>query len=279
MAAADPRDARASRRAADVLLSIVDQRLAAGALTVVDSTGSQADLLMLLRETAAKYDSAVTFVHVEATLEECLTRNASRHERVVPVEDVRLLMRGVEASLEQLSSEGVPVHSACGFLSRSGNGKKIFLAMPITENIGTDGFRTDKRRFYGDIHAALYFAGFQVASAAVSENYGEQTLTPAAFTRYDIDQIEAADCLVAATTTTPSSDIYFEIGLALGAGKPVGLLLPARGRTTAMMRGLSKLGVVKRGYFESDDAMGAAVLRMALSLVGSQRLESRRSHQ
>jgi hypothetical protein len=66
-----------------------------------------------------------------------------------------------------------------------------------------------------------------------------------------------------------SSDGYLEIGLALGARKPVLLLLPTRSRTTAMMRGLVKLGVVKRVHFERDDELPRAVLRIALSLIGS----------
>jgi hypothetical protein len=88
----------------------------------------------------------------------------------VPTEDVGHLVDCVQASLRHLKSEGVAVLSAQSLLRRWGAGKRIFLAMPVTENIGAAGFRLDKRRFYDQIHAAVQFGGFAVASATVSEN-------------------------------------------------------------------------------------------------------------
>lgn len=271
LAGADPWDRVASDRAFSLLTSVVDVRLGAGGFTVVDSTGARWDVLSALRELARRHDVPVTFIEVTATLDECLQRNGARVEGRVPEEDVADLVDRVQASLTRLTEEGLVVRQAQSLLRRWGSGKRIFLAMPVTENIGAAGFRADKRRFYDRIHAAVQFGGFAISSAAISENYGERTLPPSAFTAYDIDEIAAADCVIAATPTALSSDIYLEIGLALGAGKPVGLLLPTRGRTTAMMRGLAKLGVVKRVHFECDEDLPRDVLRMALSLIGSRR--------
>jgi nucleoside 2-deoxyribosyltransferase len=142
------------------------------------------------------------------------------------------------------------------------------MAMPITEFLTETGFRADKRRFFELVHAALGMTGLRVESAAVNEAYGEINLEPREYTKYDIEEIRSADCLIVATTSNMSPDIYLEVGLALGAGKPVGMAIPQRGGMTGMMRGLIELGHIERREFTRDDQLPVVAATLAQDLLG-----------
>lgn len=252
-----------------ILIDIVKGRLEHGLLTVVDSTGSRLDLVERLLIAAEDTQSNVSAIHINADAADCNSRVDARSQHSIPlarIEEIAILATEVA---EKLKMTGVPVRSLEQVMPFRAAGHRIFLAMPVTENIGHSGFRPDKRRFYTSIHDALQFGGFRVASAAVNEEYGTVSLEPQVFTRYDLDSIQAADCLVVATPSTLSPDVYLEIGLAHGAGKPVGMILPARGRFTAMMRGLVDLGVVHRKEFDEDHQLPYLTLELALNMIKS----------
>jgi predicted kinase/nucleoside 2-deoxyribosyltransferase len=245
---------------------IVSTRLTLGRLTVVDSTGTRRDFVDRLRVVASSASQPVTAVHIDTPLDTCLINNASREERVVPEEALLRLWSEVGEAVASLEGLGIPVLKLSNMVTR-GPRRRVFLAMPVTENLGSAGFRSDKRAFYQSIHAALGLAGFNVASAAVNEDYGRVQLPPAVFTRYDVDEIARADCLLVTTTTSASPDIYLEVGLAVGAGKPVGLVLPVRGRLTAMMRGMVELGEVRLVQATADSELPRLTAELAVELL------------
>lgn len=252
-----------------VLLEVVRVRMAIGLLTVVDSTGSRRDVLDALISIAEDAGSNVTFIYLDLPLDQCLENGGGRITNSVPEIAVRRIFDVVAETACEMEALGHPVLRRRDILPRTGQGRRIFLGMPVTENIGPAGFRADKRRFYEGIHNALQFGGFAVESAAVNENYGAVNLEPSLFTRYDLDKIASADGLIVTTPSTLSPDVYLEIGLAIGGGKPVGLLHPAGGKFTAMMRGLIELGVVHRRQFNEDSHLPRMALELALELVGA----------
>jgi predicted kinase/nucleoside 2-deoxyribosyltransferase len=263
----DQTDTRAEfDQALSLIPRIVSQRLTAGLLTVVDLTASRRDVVDNLISIAAAVKARIAVIYLNTDVDVCVGRNATAGKPGVSAAAIRRFAEDVEATATDLRSTGVPVSTLDAFIMRAGNGRRVFLAMPVTENIGHSGFRLDKRRYYERLHEALRFGGFEVASAAVNEDYGTVNLEPDVFTRYDLEKIADCDCLVVATPTTASPDVYLEIGLAVGAGKPVGMVLPARGRMTAMMRGLIDLGVVHKIEFEEDDDLPRLALQTALTL-------------
>ncbi len=258
----------AADAAAALLAEVADQRLRQGILTVVDSTGTQDGLLDRLDHSARAANAEVHYVDFPTPVVECLRRNRRRtmHQRI-PDEAVESIAAKVETLVAALAADGRCVKPVESFLAHRLHGRSAFLAMPVTEFLSNGGFRADKRRFFELVHAALGLTGLAVKSAAVNEDYGTIVMEAPDYTRYDIDELLAADCLLIGTTSAMSPDIYLEIGTAIGAGKPVGLVHPQRGGMTGMMRGLVQLGVVRRQEFVRDDQLPVMVATMAMSLL------------
>lgn len=249
-----------------LLAGVAAQRLASGLLTVVDSTGTDATLMATLQEAAKHCECPIHYIHVQASLDECLRRNAARVTGRVPDAAILRIAGEVERTVAGLLEAGVPVSPGRSFLDQRLSGRRLFVAMPITEFMGRDTFRADKRALSERIHGALALCGASVASAALNEHYGATRLPAAGYADYDVREILAADCLLVWTTSSLSPDTYLEIGVAVGAGKPVGIVLPERCHRSGMLRGLQDLGRVTAATFDLDADLPRTLAGLAASL-------------
>jgi predicted kinase len=255
----------ASAFSTELLLHAVRARCRERIHTVVDSTGTEEGLLEGLEATAASAGVPMRGIVFKASLDVCLQRNARRAKRV-PEAVVGEIARRVSHVIEDLSRRGIPLQAAESFVHPGLLGKKAFLAMPYTELLGDGGFRADRREFYQHVHAALSLTGLEVTSAAVREDYGAHKSEPREYAEYDIEQVLTADMLLVTTTTSVSPDTCLEIGVALGHGKPVGVVLPQRSRMTGLLRGLIEVGRVASFSFAADDELASMLARMAIQL-------------
>ena len=260
-----PRDTESGQAVLDVLENLLESRLSQGIFSVVDSTGTHPGLIELVDRLGIEYAVTLQFVHVEEDVAVCHERNSAR-EQPVPVSEVNRISESAAFAAIGLASGGHVVTKLADHVRPTLQGRKAFLAMPITEFIGDDGFRRDKRVFYQRAHAALSMAGLHVESAAINENYGQIQLEPPVYAKYDVDAIERCDMLLVGTTSTLSPDIYLEIGYALGSSVPVGLVHPERGRTTGMLRGLIEAGLLEREHIATDEDLHLGLVRIALRL-------------
>jgi hypothetical protein len=147
--------------------------------------------------------------------------------------------------------------------------KRVFVAMPVSDNLASDGrFRPERRRFFESLVDALEDLGWDVSSAGTNENWGAVKLTPVEFTRYDIEAIAAADCLVIVTNERLNRDMYLELGLAVARQIPVVVLIPASTKLTYMGLGLEQLGLLAVHRYDSE-AEAPAILRAAVADLAS----------
>jgi predicted kinase len=104
--AGDAADQSATADAFKVLHTVVRARLRRGLLTIVDATNlteRARRALLLLAETARRPVVAVAF---DVPLERCLSQNAARVDRQVPVDVIRRHRREMDRTLTRLSHEG-----------------------------------------------------------------------------------------------------------------------------------------------------------------------------
>lgn len=252
----------------DILYTIVRHRLRIGLFTVVDSTGTTEGMLGRLADLAEATSSPIHYIHVEAPLIDCHQRNRSRGHGRVPNEALNAMAERVEELRRELDRAGHQVAPMSSYLQNNLAGRSAFLAMPVTENIGANGFRQDKRQFYERVHAALHISGLKITSAAINEEYGSIKLDSRVYASYDIKEILSSDCLLVGTTSSLSPDIYLEIGTAIGAAIPVGLAMPQKGRMTGMLRGLVETGVILQKPIEEDDQLARSLADLAMDMLG-----------
>jgi predicted kinase len=257
-----------------LLAETAAQRLERGLLTIVDSTGTDATLRCRLEESARHHGVPVHYIHVSAPLAICLRRNSQRELGRVPEGELRRIAREVESVVAELQGAGRSVSLATSFVAPSLTGTRVFLALPVTEFMGQCGFRRDRRELCERIHAAFELAGATASSAALNEGYGTVRLSPVEYSRYDIEAILEADCVLACSTSTLSPDTYLEIGAAVGSRKPVGVVLPARSHRSGMLRGLIEAGSVMSATFELDAEIPRTLIELAKRLIQLERAEA-----
>ncbi|MEQ9411559.1 MAG: hypothetical protein RIK87_27845 [Fuerstiella sp.] len=142
---------------------------------------------------------------------------------------------------------------------------RAFLSLPITVNLGDDGiFRDDRREFYAGMIRAMEAHQIEVVSAVLNEDWGRVQLPVEEFTRFDVDEILAADLLVVVSSEGLSRDIYLEIGIAVGKGVPVFVFVPQNTRQTYMLQGLRTMNLV-RVLDYTDEQQAVSVLDQALA--------------
>jgi nucleoside 2-deoxyribosyltransferase len=143
--------------------------------------------------------------------------------------------------------------------------KRVFVAMPVSDNLASDGrFRAERRQFFESLVKILEAMGWDVASAGTNENWGAVKLTPIEFTLYDIDALAAADCLVIITNERLNRDMYLEMGLAAARRIPIIAIVPASTKLTYMAIGLEELGLLTVRRYDSE-AEAPDLLRSAVS--------------
>jgi predicted kinase/nucleoside 2-deoxyribosyltransferase len=250
-----------------LLSDVAAHRLSAGLLTVLDSTGTDADLTDRLERAAAAAGAEVAYLEVDTSLEESVRRNSLRVRGRVPDAAMQRITREVEGLSERLRRSGARLITASSLADPRLRGHRAFLAMPVTEYIAGAGFRADKRELYECIHAAFDLAGMRVSSAALNERYGSVQLPASEYASYDVRQILESDCLLVCTTSALSPDTYLEIGVAVGAGKPVGVVIPEKSHRSGMLRGLAALGKVVVSAFATDADLPRALLEMAAQVL------------
>jgi len=142
--------------------------------------------------------------------------------------------------------------------------KSVFLAMPVSDNLGSDGrFRPERRSFFESFVRVLRDLGLDVMSAGTNEDWGALQLKPSEFTRYDLDAIAKAEALVVVTNERLNRDMYLETGLAVARGIPVIFVVASSTKLTYMGLGLEELGVIHVTRYDAD-ADAPRLLREAL---------------
>lgn len=98
----------------------------------------------------------------------------------------------------------------------------VFLAAPLTAKV-QDGFWTDNnlRELVTAIRTDLMDAGFKVNSAHMTEEWGEETRTPARALREDLSDLRDSSVLVAIIEPVPSPGVQIELGAAAMLNKTV----------------------------------------------------------
>jgi len=100
-------------------------------------------------------------------------------------------------------------------------------------------------------------AGHQVPTAHLADpSVGQMEIVVAAADVYDRDVawIRAADVLVA-EVSTPSHGVGYEIGFALGMGKPVLACYQAGRRISKMISGNPDANLVVKSYYDVEEAV------------------------
>jgi len=128
--------------------------------------------------------------------------------------------------------------------------------MPVSDNLASDGrFRPERELFFSNLVEVIKALGLEVASAGTNEQWGAIKLAPAEFTKYDLQSIAEADCLVVVTNERLNRDMYLEIGLAAARQIPILAVLPASTKLTYMALGMETLGLIDvRRYDAEADA-------------------------
>lgn len=130
----------------------------------------------------------------------------------------------------------------------------VFLSIPISENLKSDGvFRPERRIYYETIIGSIIAKGLDVACAALNEEWGALKLPRNSWASWDLEAIDNSDALLVLSTTRISSDIYLEVGLAVSSGKRVDLVLPWEVKGTYMLQGLAELGHLAIHHFDSEE--------------------------
>jgi len=112
---------------------------------------------------------------------------------------------------------------------------------------------------------ALVQDGHQVPSAHLAESgvgAVEAALNPEAGYRRDVDWIRASEALIA-EVSVPSHGVGYEIGFALGLGKPVLAIYQQGRKVSKMISGNQDANLQVRAYQDSSEAM--QVIREFLS--------------
>ena len=104
--AGDEADQSATGEAFALLHAALEERLAAGRLTVVDATSVQGWARARLLDAARRHRRPSAVVALALPLAVCLARNAARADRRVPPDVVRRQHRAMRISLTSLPDEG-----------------------------------------------------------------------------------------------------------------------------------------------------------------------------
>lgn len=118
---------------------------------------------------------------------------------------------------------------------------------------------------YQVIVESLVQAGHQVPTAHLAESgigAVEAALDPQAVYMRDVDWIRASNVLIA-EVSVPSHGVGYEIGFALGIGKPVLALYQQGRKVSKMISGNSDVNLQVRAYHDPVDAV--QVIREFLS--------------
>lgn len=110
---------------------------------------------------------------------------------------------------------------------------------------------------YQAMVAALVQAGHQVPTAHLAEagaGEREAVLSPQEVYARDADWIRASDVLIA-EVSVPSHGVGYEIGLALGAGKPVLALYQQGRKVSKMISGNPDANLQVKAYREAGEAI------------------------
>lgn len=259
-----------TEQAHSVLCEAGERRLREGVFTVLDSTATDEPLVRRFRQAAEAHGQEVRYLLADATLEQCVERNRQRVKGRVPDDAIARLAMEVDRAVEVAKRSGAQVETLGSFFGDALRGKKIFVAAPVTEYMGQAAYRTDKHELCEASDAALLMAGAHVAGASINERYGKARLEAREYAEYDVTRILEADLLLAWSTSGLTPDTYLEIGTALGARKPVGVLLPSRAHQSGILRGLVGLRRVMTASFETDSGIPKALLRLASNIVAAQ---------
>jgi len=111
---------------------------------------------------------------------------------------------------------------------------------------------------YQTIVAALEQDGHQVPTAHLAESgigAVEAVLDPQAVYSRDVDWIRASDVLIA-EVSVPSHGVGYEIGFALGVGKPVLALYQQDRKVSKMISGNPDAHLRVKAYQSSEEAVG-----------------------
>ncbi len=102
----DEGDQSVTRAAFSLLHHIVRERLRLGRLTVVDATNLQTSARYPLLRMAHFFGLPVIAIVFKVSLETCLTRNLTRHNRQVIEEAIRKHVQELDYALRRLAREG-----------------------------------------------------------------------------------------------------------------------------------------------------------------------------
>lgn len=102
----DESNQRASKDAFEVLHFVLDKRLAASRLTVVDATNVQRKARRSLLKLAQQYQFAVVAIALNLPEAICYAHNQQRPNRQVALSVVQNQLRQLQRSLEELAQEG-----------------------------------------------------------------------------------------------------------------------------------------------------------------------------
>lgn len=99
------------------------------------------------------------------------------------------------------------------------------------------------QRLISDDLRRLRNAGHEVFCAIEAEGWRMGDLTPGDGVRWDIDELNRTEAVIARVTNTPSAGVQWEMGYASGQGKPVYLIV--EDGTGYWNTGLIEAGAVK----------------------------------
>ena len=101
----DETDQSVTRGAFELLHVIIDKRLEAGRLTVVDATNVKPEDRRSLVEVARRWDVLVTAIVFDVPLSTCLERNASRRDRQTPEHAIKRQHQSLRRTAKRLRKE------------------------------------------------------------------------------------------------------------------------------------------------------------------------------
>ncbi len=116
----------------------------------------------------------------------------------------------------------------------------------------------DFESVYQTIVEALVQDGHQVPTAHLAESgigAVEAVLDPQAVYSRDVDWIRASEVLIA-EVSVPSHGVGYEIGFALGIGKPVLALYQQGRKVSKMISGNTDVHLLVKAYQNSEEAVG-----------------------
>lgn len=138
--------------------------------------------------------------------------------------------------------------------------KKVFLAMPVSDNLDSRGeFRPERRKLFGSVVDVLAGLGLEVLSAGTHEDWGRIRLTPKEFTAYDIESLMQCDLLVVVTNERLNRDMYLETGIAVARRVPILFFVPASTKLTYMGLGMEELGLITVSKYDAESELPSLV--------------------